>query len=89
MQKFKHDWRITIVETLDETQLSDRQKAVSEIVCHLGSFAHIWQQLAKFYPEASLAYMKLGGTYPFLAVPDELNLHLLVHLRRNERDVEM
>jgi len=73
MQKFKHDWRITIVETLDETQLSDRQKA----------------QLAKFYPEASLAYMKLGGTYPFLAVPDELNLHLLVHLRRNERDVEM
>lgn len=67
MERFRKDERISIVETMDETLLSNQQKS----------------QLAKYYPEAALAYLKTGGTYPFLANPDEFNLHLLVHLRRN------
>jgi maspardin len=69
-ERFQHDERITIVESWDDgnSQLSEQQKA----------------QLAKFYPEALLAHVKRGGTFPMLANADEINLHLQVHMRRNK-----
>ncbi|KAL1333632.1 hypothetical protein HN51_062489 [Arachis hypogaea] len=39
-------------------------------------------QLSERYPEARRAYLKTGGDFPFLSRPDEVNLHLQLHLRR-------
>ncbi|XP_065858009.1 uncharacterized protein [Euphorbia lathyris] len=39
-------------------------------------------QLSERYPEARRAYMKSGGDFPFLSRPDEVNLHLQLHMRR-------
>ncbi|XP_027335823.1 maspardin isoform X2 [Abrus precatorius] len=38
-------------------------------------------QLSERYPEARRAYLKSGGDFPFLSRPDEVNLHLQLHLR--------
>ncbi|CAK8562829.1 unnamed protein product [Lathyrus sativus] len=40
------------------------------------------EQLSERYPEARLASLKIGGDFPFLSRPDEVNLHLQLHLRR-------
>ncbi|GAV82760.1 Abhydrolase_6 domain-containing protein [Cephalotus follicularis] len=42
----------------------------------------IKDQLNERYPEARRAYLKTGGDFPFLSRPDEVNLHLQLHLRR-------
>ncbi|MBA0644665.1 hypothetical protein Goklo_028795 [Gossypium klotzschianum] len=39
-------------------------------------------QLGERYPAARRAYLKTGGDFPFLSLPDEVNLHLQLHLRR-------
>ncbi|CAK7355773.1 unnamed protein product [Dovyalis caffra] len=39
-------------------------------------------QLIERYPEARRAHLKTGGDFPFLSRPDEVNLHLQLHLRR-------
>ncbi|XP_043718277.1 maspardin-like [Telopea speciosissima] len=39
-------------------------------------------QLGERYPGARQAYIKTGGDFPFLSRPDEVNLHLQLHLRR-------
>ncbi|KGN50200.1 maspardin [Cucumis sativus] len=39
-------------------------------------------QLNERYPGARRAYLKTGGDFPFLSRPDEVNLHLQLHLRR-------
>ncbi|CAN1186072.1 SPG21 [Linum perenne] len=39
-------------------------------------------QLTERYPEAKQANLKTGGEFPFLSRPDEVNLHLQLHLRR-------
>ncbi|EXC17874.1 hypothetical protein L484_023231 [Morus notabilis] len=39
-------------------------------------------QLCERYPGARRAYLKSGGDFPFLSRPDEVNLHLQLHLRR-------
>ncbi|XVF52695.1 hypothetical protein PTKIN_Ptkin05aG0039200 [Pterospermum kingtungense] len=39
-------------------------------------------QLGERYPGARRAYLKTGGDFPFLSRPDEVNLHLQLHLRR-------
>ncbi|KAJ0105553.1 hypothetical protein Patl1_18645 [Pistacia atlantica] len=38
--------------------------------------------LSERYPGARRAYLKTGGDFPFLSRPDEVNLHLQLHLRR-------
>ncbi|XP_025014390.1 maspardin isoform X2 [Ricinus communis] len=43
---------------------------------------HLKEQLSERYPEARQAYLKTGGDFPFLSRPDEVNLHLQLHLRR-------
>ncbi|CAA0815245.1 alpha/beta-Hydrolases superfamily protein [Striga hermonthica] len=39
-------------------------------------------QVTERYPGARQAYLKSGGDFPFLSRPDEVNLHLQLHLRR-------
>ncbi|KAK9103287.1 hypothetical protein Sjap_020541 [Stephania japonica] len=39
-------------------------------------------QVGEKYPGARRAYLKTGGDFPFLSRPDEVNLHLQLHLRR-------
>ncbi|TYI52528.1 hypothetical protein E1A91_D12G254400v1 [Gossypium mustelinum] len=39
-------------------------------------------QLSERYPGARRAYLKTGGDFPFLSRPDEVNLHLQLHLRQ-------
>lgn len=39
-------------------------------------------QVSARYPEARRAHLKTGGDFPFLSRPDEVNLHLQLHLRR-------
>lgn len=39
-------------------------------------------QVSERYPGARRAYLKNGGDFPFLSRPDEVNLHLQLHLRR-------
>ncbi|XP_055821356.1 uncharacterized protein LOC129889910 [Solanum dulcamara] len=38
-------------------------------------------QVCERYPGARRAYLKSGGDFPFLSRPDEVNLHLQLHLR--------
>lgn len=37
--------------------------------------------LSKMYPEARWAHLKTGGNFPFLSVAEEVNLHIMIHLR--------
>ncbi|GAB4834245.1 hypothetical protein Ancab_032511 [Ancistrocladus abbreviatus] len=39
-------------------------------------------EVGERYPGARRAYLKSGGDFPFLSRPDEVNLHLQLHLRR-------
>ncbi|XP_057510423.1 uncharacterized protein LOC130792852 isoform X2 [Actinidia eriantha] len=39
-------------------------------------------EVSERYPGARQAYLKTGGDFPFLSRPDEVNLHLQLHLRR-------
>ena len=34
------------------------------------------------FPEARVAFLKSGGDFPFLSRPEEMSLHIEVHLRR-------
>ena len=45
------------------------------------------EDMHRSYPNASMAYMKKGGNFPYLSRSDEVNLHLQVHLRRFERNL--
>nr|ACO13043.1 Maspardin [Lepeophtheirus salmonis] len=60
-----NDIPITIIDAWDESAL-----------CH-----RIKEDLYKYYPEARLAHLKTGGNFPFLSRSDEVNLHIILHLR--------
>ena len=38
-------------------------------------------KLFKTFPNAKPAYLKEGGDFPFLTCPQEVSMHLQVHLR--------
>ncbi|KAL0869915.1 hypothetical protein ABMA27_006112 [Loxostege sticticalis] len=57
---------ITIMDVWDECALS----------------AQVREDLYKSYPQAKLAHLKSGGNFPYLSRSDEVNLHLLIHLRQ-------
>lgn len=59
---------VTIMDVFDECALSQK-------VC---------EELNKCYPNAKLAHLKGGGNFPYLSRGDEVNLHLLIHLRQHE-----
>ncbi|XP_047536146.1 maspardin-like [Vanessa atalanta] len=60
------DLPITIMDVWDESALSSRVR----------------EDLYKSYPHAKLAHLKSGGNFPYLSRSDEVNLHLLIHLRQ-------
>lgn len=61
------DLDITIIDVFDESALTNSVK----------------DSLYKSFPKAKLAHMKSGGNFPYLSRSDEVNLHLLVHLRKH------
>ncbi|XP_039759217.1 maspardin-like [Pararge aegeria] len=57
---------ITIMDVWDESALS----------------SGVREDLYKSYPQAKLAHLKSGGNFPYLSRSDEVNLHLMIHLRQ-------
>ncbi|KAK2945636.1 putative maspardin [Blattamonas nauphoetae] len=45
------------------------------------------KSLARHYPNAHYYEMKAGGEFPHLSQPNDLNMYLLVHLRRYEQSL--
>ncbi|KAI3707077.1 hypothetical protein L6452_25283 [Arctium lappa] len=60
------DSLITIMDTNDKCAIPQQLK----------------DHVSERYPGARRAYIKSGGDFPFLSRPDEVNLHLKLHLRR-------
>ncbi|KAI1301544.1 Maspardin [Halotydeus destructor] len=42
------------------------------------------EEMYKLYPEAKRAHLKSGGNFPYLSRPEEVNMHILIHLRQFE-----
>jgi hypothetical protein len=61
------DEQITFIDSLDSTTIPRPLK----------------DQLYTVHPEAKQAFLKSGGDFPFLSRWQEVNMHLVVHLRRN------
>lgn len=40
--------------------------------------------LYKLYPKAKRASLKTGGNFPFLSRSEEVNMHIVIHLRQFE-----
>lgn len=59
--------RITLIDTLDRSSSS----------------LTLSERTAKSLSNARRAFLKTGGDYPYLSVPEEVNVHLVVHLRRH------
>ncbi|KAJ2948481.1 hypothetical protein O0L34_g7729 [Tuta absoluta] len=57
---------VTIIDVWDDCALS----------------ATVREDLYKSYPHGKLAHLKSGGNFPYLSRSDEVNLHLLIHLRQ-------
>ncbi|XP_031765719.1 maspardin-like [Galleria mellonella] len=57
---------ITIMDVWDESALSSQVR----------------EDIYKSYPHAKRAHLKNGGNFPYLSRSDEVNLHLLIHLRQ-------
>jgi len=57
--------KITIIDCLDEVAVPDK----------------ITNEVYKLFPEAKVAELKIGGNFPYISRPDEVNLYLEVHLR--------
>jgi len=60
------DKRILIIDCLDEVAVPTKLR----------------EQLYATYPNAKMAFMKIGGNFPYLAFGDEVNLYIEVHLRK-------
>ncbi|KAG8476579.1 hypothetical protein CXB51_033494 [Gossypium anomalum] len=82
---------ITIMDEVEKTKgkaLSD--SSIVDMVSYMGlktnDYSAIPQQLkdqlSERYPGAKRAYLKTGGDFSFLSRPDEVNLHLQLHLRQ-------
>ena len=59
---------ITIIDVFDRCSLNQRVR----------------EETYKCYPNAKLAHLKSGGNFPFLSRSEEVNLHLVIHLRNFE-----
>ncbi|CAG7721875.1 unnamed protein product, partial [Allacma fusca] len=58
--------KITMVDVFDESALTNQAR----------------DDLYKSYPHAKLAHLKSGGNFPYLSRSDEVNMHLMIHLRQ-------
>jgi len=63
-----NDLPITIIDVFDRCSLNQRVR----------------EETYKCYPNAKLAHLKSGGNFPFLSRSEEVNLHLVIHLRNFE-----
>jgi len=70
-QDIPHDSKITIIDCLDDIALPERVR----------------EEVYKFFPNARQALLKTGGNFPYLSRPDEINLHIEVHLRHCNYEV--
>ncbi|XP_074595299.1 maspardin-like [Brevipalpus obovatus] len=59
---------ITILDVFDHCAISERVK----------------QELYKMYPLAKRAHLKSGGNYPYISRSEEVNMHIVIHLRQFE-----
>jgi len=57
--------KITIIDCLDDTLHPERVR----------------DEVYKLFPNARQALLKTGGNFPYLSRPDEVNLHIEIHLR--------
>jgi len=57
--------KVTMLDVFDESALSNQAKG----------------DLYKSLPHAKMAHLKTGGNFPYLSRSDEVNLHILIHLR--------
>ena len=57
---------VTIIDVFDRCAISETVR----------------DELHKFYPLARRAHLKTGGNFPYLSRADEVNMHILVHLRQ-------
>ncbi|KAK2664778.1 hypothetical protein Ddye_003352 [Dipteronia dyeriana] len=62
--------------------LSDSNITIMDTNDYCATPQQLKDQLNERYPEARRASLKSGGDFPFLSRPDEVNLHLQLHLRR-------
>ncbi|CAN1834198.1 spg21 [Linum perenne] len=62
--------------------LSDQFITIMDTNDYSATPRQLKDQLTERYPEAKQANLKTGGEFPFLSRPDEVNLHLQLHLRR-------
>jgi len=66
-----NDLPVTIIDVWDDCALSQQVK----------------DDVYKCYPQAKLAHLKTGGNFPFLSRKDEVNMHLLIHLRNFDQGI--
>ncbi|KAL5748560.1 hypothetical protein ACOSP7_025600 [Xanthoceras sorbifolium] len=62
--------------------LSDSHVTIMDTNDYCATPQQLKDQLNERYPGARRASLKTGGDFPFLSRPDEVNLHLQLHLRR-------
>lgn len=62
--------------------LSDSLITIMDTNDYCSTPQQLKDQVCERYPGARRAYLKNGGDFPFLSRPDEVNLHLQLHLRR-------
>ncbi|RWS31130.1 Maspardin-like protein [Leptotrombidium deliense] len=60
---------ITIIDVFDDCAISEGVR----------------EELYKFYPHAKRAHLKSGGNFPYLSRSEEVNMHVLIHLRQFEQ----
>ncbi|XP_047327535.1 maspardin-like [Impatiens glandulifera] len=68
--------------TVGSLSLSDSFITIMDTNDHCATPQQLKDAMIEQYPEARKAYLKTGGDFPFLSRPDEVNLHLQLHLRR-------
>ncbi|KAI4302765.1 hypothetical protein MLD38_038474 [Melastoma candidum] len=77
--------RLTLIAdaaSVESLLLSDSFITIMDTNDYCATPQHLKDQLGERYPGARRAYLKSGGDFPFLSRPDEVNLHLQLHLRR-------
>ncbi|TYG91308.1 hypothetical protein ES288_A12G251700v1 [Gossypium darwinii] len=74
--------------TVEPPLLSDSFITIMDTNDHSAIPQQLKDQLSERYPGARRAYLKTGGDFPFLSRPDEVNLHLQLHLRQVEVEAQ-
>lgn len=65
------DLPMTIMDVWDESALSEQVR----------------EDLLSAYPKAKKAHLKTGGNFPFLSRCEEVDLHIMIHLRNFDQGV--